>query len=125
MKKYEKYLRKDAASSVTNSNASDRKSNNDILTDNYQKIRTDTNFHTKAHLSGDKIARAIKYNNDDTKQIYYEKLWPKTNNLRKKLVKATEAPETGLTALASFPVRFIGSYCFNFLKINWGYCVAF
>lgn len=107
MKKYEKYLRKDAASSVTNSNAlSDRKSNNDILTDNYQKIRSDSGFQTKAHLSNDKIARVIKYNNDDTKQIYYEKLWPKTNNLRKKLVKATETPETGLTALASFPVRF-------------------
>lgn len=104
MKKYEKYLRKESASSVTNTNASYRKSNNDISTDNHQKIsNTDNGFHSQT--TNEKLARGIKHNNDDdTKRVYYEKLWPKTNNLRKKLVKATVPPETGLTALASFPV---------------------
>lgn len=114
MKKYEKYLRKEPASSVTNSNASYRKSNNDnILADNHQRILPNS-FHLQSQsqyqTANEKLARGIKHNNDDTKRVYYEKLWPKTNNLRKKLVKATEPPETGLTALASFPVSL---FCFN------------
>lgn len=61
--------------------------------------------HTENHLPpASKVdGGGVKYANDNSKDIYYEKLWPKTNNLRKKAVKATEVPETGLTALASFP----------------------
>lgn len=102
MKKYEKYLRKDATSSATNSNASYRKSNNDILNDNSHKIRSDNSFQSKIQTASDKIPKKIKYNDE----VYFERLWPKTSNLRKKTVKSTEASETGLTALASFPVSF-------------------
>lgn len=108
LKKYEKYLRKEpAASSVTNLNASYRKSNKDILPDHNQRIfHTDDSFQSQT--TNGKNAHGIKHSSDDgTKPVYYEKLWPKTNNLRKKLVKATEIPETGLTALASFPVSSI------------------
>lgn len=103
LKKYEKYLRKDSTSSATNPNASDRKSNLDRRTNsNNQRIRIENSLPSLS--DADKLARKIKYSDDDSKHVYYEKLWPKTNNLRKKAVKATEAPETGLTALASFPV---------------------
>lgn len=111
MKKYEKYLRKD--STIANSNdASYRKSHNDITIDNnYQRTHSDNNFQSQT--VSDKSRFGIKYGNDDSKRVYYEKLWPKTNNLQKKLVKPTEEPETDLTALASFPV----SICH--LNIGW------
>lgn len=126
LKKYEKYLRKEsAASSVTNSNASYRKSNNDILAGYQRILHTDNSFHSaqsQLKTANEKLARGIKHNNDDdTKRVYYEKLWPKTNNLRKKLVKATETPETGLTALASFPVSsffYLFIFFFPFLKMD-------
>lgn len=102
MKKYEKYLRRESASTITNSNASYRKSNDNISANNNHKIRSEN--HLQPQSSREKLAREIKYNNDESKRVYYERLWPKTNNLRKKLVKPTEIPETGLTALASFPV---------------------
>lgn len=103
LKKYEKYLRRDSTSSVTNTNVSIRKSNSDHTVNSYQKIRTDNSLPSQTE--NDKHARGIKFNNDDSKRVYYERLWPKTNNLRKNSAKPTEAPETGLTALASFPVR--------------------
>lgn len=103
LKKYEKYLRKDSTSSVTNTNVSFRKSNGDqTVASSYQMINVDNSLASPAE--NDKRAQGIKYNNEDSKRVYYERLWPKTNNLRKKPVKTTEAPETGLTALASFPV---------------------
>lgn len=113
MKKYEKFLRKDSSSSATNSNASYRKSNNDISVDNnFQKTHPYDNGFRSQTVS-DKNRLATKYSIDGSKGIYYEKLWPKTNNLRKKLVKPTEVPETGLTALASFPV------CLPFKYMRW------
>lgn len=100
LKKYEKFLRKNSTSSVTNANVSYRKSNSD--NNNAAAIQRVHNEHRSPPAS--KVDGGIKFNNDNSKDIYYERLWPKTNNLRKKSVKATEAPETGLTALASFPV---------------------
>lgn len=104
MKKYEKHLRKESASSVTNSNASYRKASIDILTDSHLRTHSAYNNHqSQSQNVNNNIARRTEHD-DDEKHIYYEKLWPKTNNLRKKVVKSTKAPETGLTALASFPV---------------------
>lgn len=112
LKKYEKYLRKDSTSSSTNSNVSFRKSNGEQTASSYQMINVDNSLASPAE--NDKRAQGIKYNNEDSKHVYYERLWPKTNNLRKKPVKSTEAPETGLTALASFPVSYktISHLCF-------------
>lgn len=101
LKKYEKFLRKNSTSSVTNANVSYRKSSGD--SNNAAAIQRAHIEHRSPPAS--KVDNGgIKFNNDNSKDIYYERLWPKTNNLRKKSVKATEAPETGLTALASFPV---------------------
>lgn len=106
MKKYEKYIRKE--------NASNRKSSND----NNLRIHSDVNIEDPGiqaskhsgiqpqfHTTNEKISKEIKRSNDNTKHIYYEKLWPKTNNIRKKSVRTTNSPENAhLTALASFPV---------------------
>lgn len=83
MKKYEKYLRRDAQHSKT-------------------KNSVDTVDKSHPLYNADKRAVANKFSN--SKQIYYERLWPKTKNLRKNHGQATDPPETGLTALASFPV---------------------
>lgn len=107
LKKYEKFLRKNSTSSVTNTNLSYRKSNGDSNNNNNKAVavqRIQNEHHSPA---ASKMDGGIKFKNDNSKDIYYERLWPKTNNLRKKSVKATEAPETGLTALASFPVNVI------------------
>lgn len=102
MKKYEKYLRRESGSTLTNSNASYRKSNDNISANNNHRIRSENRLQPQS--ASEKATHEVKYNNGESKRDYYERLWPKTNNLRKQLVKPTEAPETGLTALASFPV---------------------
>lgn len=79
LKKYEKYLRRDGEHSKPNNLDTPNKTN-----------------------SSDKKAVAKRFSN--AKQIYYERLWPKTKNLRKRPGSPTQPPETGLTALASFPV---------------------
>lgn len=110
LKKYEKFLRKDStSSSVTNANVSYRKSNGDSSNAvGVQRIPNENHLPPALKVDGG----GIKYNNDNSKDIYYERLWPKTNNLRKKAIKVTEAPETGLTALASFPVNLIVPFPF-------------
>ncbi|XP_031639557.1 uncharacterized protein LOC116351575, partial [Contarinia nasturtii] len=98
MKKYEKFLRKESTS-ITKANASYRKLNKNILTDNSQRIHSDITFHSQTLENG---AREIKNENDE--HIYYENLWPKINNLRTKGVRTVKSSENGhLTALASFP----------------------
>lgn len=90
LKKYEKYLRRDGGHSTGSAaNASYRKSNNELLTDSEHNV---DNKYAMRGVGG------------ETKRVNYEKLWPKSKNLRKKQVKPTEAPAKGLTALASFPV---------------------
>lgn len=87
LKKYEKYLRRDVQHSKANGvDAADK-------------------GHRTSNSSDKKSAAAVAANRfTNSKQIYYERLWPKTKNLRKKAGKPSEALETGLTALASFPV---------------------
>lgn len=89
MKKYEKYIRRDGQHSKANSvDATDK-------------------GHRTSNSSEKKSAVAVAANRfSNAKQIYYERLWPKTKNLRKRHGKS-EASETGLTALASFPVSSI------------------
>lgn len=126
LKKYEKFLRKNSTTSNSvvnpNANVSYRKStgdSNNIINNNnnnavaIQRIRNPS--PAQKVVDGGGGGGGIKYNNDNSKDIYYERLWPKTNNLRKKSVKATEAPETGLTALASFPVN-VALYSFLFSR---------
>lgn len=100
LKKYEKFLRKNSTSSIANANVSYRKSSGD----SNGAVASQRIQNEHRSLSAPKVDGGIKFSNDNSKDIYYERLWPKTNNLRKKSVKATEPPETGLTALASFPV---------------------
>lgn len=105
MKKYEKYLRRNVQQhSITNSNTSYRKATNDIQMDksHIDNNNNINNQHQKLLEKPSQTDTGIKYT--ESKHIYYEKLWPKTKNLRKKLPNSSEALETGLTALASFPV---------------------
>lgn len=90
LKKYEKYLRRDAQHSKANG---------------VDAAAAADKGHRTSNSSDKKSATAVAAHRfSNSKQIYYERLWPKTKNLRKKAGKPAEALETGLTALASFPV---------------------
>lgn len=125
MKKYEKYLRKDGQStgSGSTSNVSYRKSNNELLADSQTNV--DNKYpvkHRDRSISSYGGGSGTK--SDESKRLHYDKIWPKSKNLRKKYVKPTEIPTKGLTALASFPVSFIFRPNFSLFERNIKMCIS-
>lgn len=137
IEKYEKYLRKNPPNSLTfnatrsmlhtwklnRKNILKRNLDNNGMRISYSD---NNNLNYMANHFGDKIENQNKFKpnakskrrNDDGNDVYEKNRPNKRTFLRKSLAKSTQVPTIGLTALASFPVRFVFFFLLLFRSFN-------